>query len=196
MNDLKALFGIIAGVISVVCFIPYIITTIKGTTRPNIATWSTWLILSVVISASYYSAGAINTLWVPLCSVIGQSIIVFLALKRGEGGWNKFDKLCLFFVGVSLAFWWHFNSPMIALVMSLIVDFFGILPTIKKSYAEPESENLLTWSLYLLTSMFLILAIETWSFALASFPIYMFVINLTIVSLLLRKKVLLKAFTT
>ncbi len=132
MTNLKAIFGLIAGAISVVCFIPYIITTIKGTTRPNIATWSTWLILSVVISASY-SAGAINTLWVPLCSVIGQSVIVFLALKKGEGCWSNFDKICLFFVGITLASWWHFNSPMIALVMSLIVDFFGILPTIKKS---------------------------------------------------------------
>lgn len=192
MSDIKSFCGLIAGIISIICFIPYIITTIQGKTRPNIATWSTWLILSIVISASYYAAGAINTLWVPVCSIFGQSIIVLLALKKGEGSWSKFDKVCLFFVGLSLAFWWHFNSPVIALVMSLIVDFFGVLPTIKKSYLEPESENLLTWSLYLLTSIFLILAIESWSFALASFPIYMFIINAIIVGFLIRKKVYCK----
>ncbi|BAZ44271.1 hypothetical protein NIES4102_12790 [Chondrocystis sp. NIES-4102] len=189
MLDFKSFCGLIAGVISIICFIPYIITTIKGKTRPNIATWSTWLILSIVISASYYSAGAFNTLWVPVCSILGQSVIVLLALKKGEGSWSKFDKLCLFCVGLSLALWWHFNSPMIALIMSLIVDFFGILPTIKKSYQDPESENLLTWVLYLVTSIFLILAIETWSFALSSFPIYMLTINIIIVFLLIRNKI-------
>ena len=196
MNDLKALLGIIAGIISIICYIPYIITTIKGTTKPNIATWSTWMILSIVVTASSFAAGAFNTLWVPLCGVIGQGTIAFLAIQRGKQNWSNFDLICLFFVGLGLVFWWHFNSPIIALTMTLTVDLVGVLPTFKKSYFEPESENLLTWVLYLLSSIFLILSVESWTLALGIFPIYLFTVNFIIVLLLIREKFSFKAFQT
>jgi hypothetical protein len=189
MFEFHALFGKIAGFFAIICFVPYIVTILQKKTSPNRATWSIWLVLSFVISASYYSAGAVDTLWVPVCSLIGQSIIVFLSIKQGEGGWSRFDRMCLFGVGFSLALWWHYNSPLIALTLSLAIDFFGALPTVKKSYVDPESEDLLTWILYLITSIFNLLAVSTWSFALASFPIYMFVVNITIVTLLLRSKI-------
>lgn len=196
MTDLKAIFGLIAGIVSIFCYIPYIITTIKGTTRPNIATWSTWMILSIVVTASSFAAGAFNTLWVPLCGVIGQGTIAFLAIKRGKGNWSKFDMICLFGVGLGLVFWWHFNSPIIALSMTLAVDLIGVLPTFKKSYQEPESENLLTWMLYLFSSIFLILSVESWTWVLGLFPIYLFTVNFIIVVLLLRVKLPFKAFQT
>ena len=196
MNDLKAIFGLIAGIVSVFCYIPYIITTIKGTTRPNIATWSTWMILSIVVTSSSFAAGAFNTLWVPLCGVIGQGTIALLAIQRGKANWSKFDMICLFCVGLGLVFWWHFSSPMIALTMTLAVDLIGVLPTFKKSYQEPESENLLTWILYLLSSIFLILSVESWTWTLGLFPIYLFTVNFIIVFLLLREKLSLKAFQT
>lgn len=196
MTDLKAILGLTAAVVSIFCYIPYIITTIKGTTRPNIATWSTWMILSIVVTASSFAAGAFNTLWVPLCGILGQGTIAFLAIQRGKGNWSNFDITCLFFVGLGLAFWWHFNSPMIALTMTLTVDLVGVLPTFKKSYQEPESENLLTWVLYLLSSILLILSVESWTWALGLFPIYLFTVNSIIVLLLLREKLALKPFQT
>jgi hypothetical protein len=194
MTNIKAILGLIAAVISIICYIPYIITTIQGKTRPNVATWTTWMILSIVVTASSFAAGAFNTLWVPLCGVIGQGTIAFFAIKQGKGNWSKFDKICLFFVGLGLAFWWHFNSPVIALIMTLTVDLIGVLPTFQKSYREPESENLLTWVLYLLSSVFLIFSVERWSLALALFPIYLFAVNMTIVLLLVREKIYFKAF--
>ena len=194
MNDLKAIFGLTAAVVSIFCYIPYIITTIKGTTRPNIATWSTWMLLSIVVTASSFASGAFNTLWVPLCGVIGQGAIACLAIKYGKGNWSKFDLVCLFFVGLGLAFWWHFNSPIMALVMAIAVDLVGVLPTFKKSYKDPESENLLTWVLYLVSSVFLILSVETWTWSIGMFPIYLFGVNFVIVLLLLREKFSFKAF--
>lgn len=194
MTDLKAFLGLTAAIVSIFCYIPYIITTIKGTTRPNIATWLTWMILSIVVTASSFAAGAFNTLWVPLCGVLGQGSIAFLAINRGKSNWSKFDLVCLFFVGLGLGFWWHFNSPMIALIMTLTVDLIGVLPTFKKSYQEPQSENLLTWVLYLLSSLLLIFSVESWTLAIGLFPIYLFSVNFVIVLLLVREKFFFRVF--
>ncbi|MBU7586436.1 MAG: hypothetical protein KAF91_26830 [Nostoc sp. TH1S01] len=188
MAGWQATIGAVAGFLSILCFVPYIITILQGKTKPNRATWWIWVILSTVISASYYSSGAGNTVWLPVCGGIGQLIVAILSLKHGEGGWSRFDRLCLLGVGISLLLWWQFNSPLIALLLNILIDFLGALPTIKKSYYEPQTENSLTWSLYLAASTLNLFAIESWSFTLSAFPLYIFFINTTIIIFLLRNK--------
>ncbi|MBD2449319.1 hypothetical protein H6G76_19575 [Nostoc sp. FACHB-152] len=188
MAGWQATIGVVAGFLSILCFVPYIVTILQGKTKPNRATWWIWVILSTVISASYYSSGAGNTIWLPVCGGIGQLIVAILSLKHGEGGWSRFDRLCLLGVGISLLLWWQFNSPLIALLLNILIDFLGALPTIKKSYYEPQTENLLTWILYLAASTLNLFAIESWSFTLSAFPLYIFFINTTIVIFLLRNK--------
>lgn len=189
MSNWQATMGAISGLLSVICFVPYIITILQGKTKPHRATWTIWLILGIVLSASYYSTGAVNTLWLPVCAAFGQFIIVILSIKHGEGGWSRFDRFCLIGVGISLILWWQFNSAFIALLCNLFIDFLGALPTIKKSYYQPETEDLLTWILYLSASSFNLLALENWSFTLSVFPLYIFFVNVIIATLLLRRKV-------
>jgi hypothetical protein len=188
MSHWQATIGVISGFLSLLCFVPYIITTLQGKTKPNRATWGIWSILSIVISASYYSSGAINTIWLPIFGAIGQIIIVALSIKYGEGGFSVFDRFCLLGVAVSLLLWWQFSSPIIALMCNILIDFLGALPTIRKSYYEPETENTLTWILYLAASTLNLFALEHWSFALSAFPLYIFFINVVIVTVLLRPK--------
>lgn len=190
MSNWQAAIGAIAGFFSILCFVPYIITILRGKTRPNRATWWIWTVLSFVISLSYYFTGAGNTIWLPVCGGIGQLIIAILSLKYGEGGWSRFDRICLLGVGISLVLWRQFDSPFLALLFNIIVDCLGALPTIKKSYSEPETENLLTWSLYLIGSTLNLLAIERLSFGLLAFPLYIFFVNASIVACLVRPKVI------
>ena len=204
MNDFKTILGLIAAIVSIFCYLPYIITTIQGKTKPNIATWLTWTILSIVVTATMFAERSFNTLWVPLIGAFGQGIIALLALKQGKGSWSNFDLICLFFVGLGLAFWWHYDEPMIALSMALAVDLVGVLPTFKKSYQEPESENMLTWVLYLISSIFLIFSVETWNsndslFFISDdglFSMYLFSVNFIIVALLIRGKAIAATLKT
>ena len=204
MNNLKTILGLIAAIISIFCYLPYIVTTIQGKTKPNIATWLTWTILSIVVTATMFAERSFNTLWVPLIGAFGQGIIALLALKQGKGNWSNFDLICLFFVGLGLAFWWHYDEPMIALTMALTVDLVGVLPTFKKSYEEPESENMLTWVLYLISSIFLIFSVKTWNandslFFVSNeglFSMYLFSVNFIIVALLIRGKAIARTLKT
>lgn len=188
MSNWQATLGVVAGFLSILCCVPYIVTILQGKTKPNRATWWIWAILSLVISVSYYSTGAVNTIWLPVCGGIGQLLVAILSLKYGEGGWNRFDRVCLLGVGISLLLWWGFSSPFIALLFNIVIDCLGALPTIRKSYYEPEKENLLTWSLYLTGSTLNLFAIEHWSVELSAFPLYIFCVNATIVAFLLRPK--------
>jgi hypothetical protein len=189
MSNLQIIFGILAGFFSLMCFAPYIFTILQGKTKPNRASWWIWATNGWVLCLGNYAAGASNTIWALMCAVVAQLLIAILSIKYGQGGWNRFDRRCLFGSGISFVLWRVFHSPLIAIVLPLLIDILGVLPTLKKSYYEPESEDLLTWMLYAIGSLFNMLAITTWSFAIVITPLYVFLINTILVLLLLRHKI-------
>jgi len=187
MPDITAIAGKVAGIISLVAGIPYIIAILRGQTKPNRATWLIWFVVGCVVGVSYYSSGARDTMWVPITYIIGPFVITILSFKYGEGGWTKFDRYCLLGACASLVLWWMFNSPLIALITNLFIDFMGALPTLRKSYYEPEKENGLAWALSFLSNLVNIFAVKQWTFAIAIYPIYMIVVSGLITALVLRK---------
>ena len=174
MPDITAVAGKVAGIISLVAFIPYILAILRGETKPNRATWWIWTVIGLMLGASYYSSGANHTIWVPVSYIIGPFAVAILSIKYGEGGWTRFDRSCLLGAGVSVVLWWMFSSPLIALLIGLFIDLMGALPTIRKAYHKPESEDRTAWTLFFAGSTANLFAVESWTFAIAVYPIYMF----------------------
>ena len=188
-----ALVGIIAGVLSFAAYALYIFTTLKGKTKPNRATWWILTLVGLMIAASYYAEGARDTMWVPLSYVLGPAIIAVLSLKYGEGRWERLDKLCLTGAIISAIIWYFSHSALLVLMINIIMDFLGLVPTIKKSYLRPAGEDRTAWTLESIAGALNIFAIERWTFGIAFYPIYLLVIN-GIVTLLLYRPTLKKIF--
>ena len=183
MPDIGAVAGKVAGIVSLAAFIPYIIATLRGKTKPNRATWWIWTVVGFMLGASYYSSGADHTIWVPLSYIIGPFTTAVLSVKYGEGGWTRLDLACLLCAGVSVALWWMFSSPLTALLINLSIDLLGALPTVWKTYHRPEGEDRTAWALFFAGNAVNLFAVEAWSFAIAVYPIYMFLGSGTIAAL-------------
>jgi hypothetical protein len=188
MIKLQFIFGLLGSIFTVLCFIPYIITTLKGKTKPNRATWWVWGINGSVLCLGNLAAGADYTMLPLVCAVVAQLYIAILSIKHGEGGWNRFDRRCLIASGISFILWRILNYDIIAIILPLLIDILAALPTLKKSYYEPETEDLLTYILYTVGGLFTVLAIQDWSFKIAITPFYVLLINVVIVLLLTRHK--------
>ena len=180
--------GLLAGLLSLAAFVPYIIAIVKGATKPNRATWWIWTTNGLILLASYYASGAESTVWVAVGYFVGSLLTAVLALRYGEGGWSPFDRSCLLGAALGLLFWWMFNSSIVALVTTLFVDFAGALPTIRKAYRAPETEDRVAWGLFISGNTVNLLAVEAWSFAIAVYPVYMFLASGTIAVLVLRPR--------
>jgi hypothetical protein len=181
-------WGAIAGTTTLLGFVPYWLSILRGKTRPNRATWVIWSIVGVILSTSYWAAGARDTIWVPLSYVIGPIVTSLLGIRWGEGGWTRFDRRCLVGTAVSLLLWFILKSPLVALGLNLLIDFLGALPTIEKTTRDPEGEDRLAWVLFAIGNGFNLLAISEWSWAIAAYPIYLFCICFWMVVLLLRPR--------
>ncbi len=173
----EGIIGGIAGGLSFVAFLLYYVSIFRWETRPNRATWIILTVVGVLIASSYYASGARETMWIPLSYVLGPFIAAILSIKYGEGGWNRFDIVCLIGCLVSVVFWGLTDEPLIALFINIVIDFFGILPTLKKSYLDPLSEGKLAWSVTTVSNFLNIFAVGTWSFALGAYPVYMVLVN-------------------
>ncbi len=167
------LFGLTAGIISFFAYLIYIISIFRGKTRPNRATWWILTFVGIVTGLSYYFSGAVDTIWVPIADIFGIFIIAVLSIKFGEGGTSKFDISCFIVSVIGLILWYIFKSPVVALILNLLMDFVGILPTIKKSYLEPTGESKISWAMTFIGNVLNFGAVTSTTFGILLYPIYM-----------------------
>lgn len=104
-------------------------------------------------------------------------IIFILSFKYGVGGYNYLDVVCLVGAGLGLLLWWLTNNPELALYLNIFVDALGFIPTYKKAYLQPETENRLSWNLGAGSTMINLFAIDTWKLSIVLYPVYLVIFN-------------------
>lgn len=182
------IIGKIAGGLSLLAFVPYVLSTLRGVNRPNRATWVIWTAVGISLLASYAAAGARDTLWVSIGNLTAFIAVLLLSFKYGEGGWTPLDIGCLIAAAFGFALWWWFDSPLPTLYSGLFIDFVGAVPTIKKAWIDPRSEDLSAWILFFVANSLNLFAIREWSVAIASYPVYMVFITFLLMAILLVRR--------
>ena len=177
-----------SGIVLLLGNIPYIISIRRRETRPNRVTWGIWTTIGFILLGSYQAIGATNTLWLLIAQVISQVAITIYAFKYSQGRWQRLDRICLAGAGLSLLLWWRSGSPVVAILMNTTMDLLGAIPTINKIYHDPNSEDLRFWVMSFVAAVLNLLAIENFSLSFIVFPVYLFILNIVILTLLTRPK--------
>lgn len=167
----KEIAGIIAGALALAAFFPYVIAILKKKTLPSQTTWIIWAIQDILTLASYYVSGAKETLWVPIGFAVGATISATLSLKYGEKTWGRLDVACMIAAGASILIWPLTKSALAVLLINLFMGAVGAITTLKKAYHNPKSEDRLTWLLFVISSLFNLLAVKEWVFKIAVYPV-------------------------
>ena len=178
------LYGQIATSIITIAYLPYVFSIISNRTKPNKTTWLVLFLIGIITFFAYKNVGAVATLGVALANVIGPLFIFILSLKYGEGWENIKDFKYLILSVIAIILWQIYDSPLTGLVFNLIADSTAFLPTIVKSYLRPETEDMLTWFLFLTGNIINLFAIEMWQFSIYIYPVYILIAE-SIVFLLL-----------
>lgn len=183
-----AILGLLSGLLSFLCYFPYIRDILLHKTKPERASWLIWSVLGGIAFFSQLAKGATNSLWLAGVQAFGVIIVFLLSLRFGTGGLVKKDYIALFFAGVGLMIWYFTKEAATALFIIIGVDGIGSVLTAHKAYLDPESETVSTWILAGLSGFFAILSVGSFNIVLLSYPIYIFLINLIIVSAILLGK--------
>lgn len=166
------MFGVVAGVSYLASTSFYLRAILRGETKPARVTWWIWTAIGITILASYGASGAsIAGMIIPALYVTMYATVAVLSLRYGVGGTKKGDVVAGVIAGVSLLLWWRFGAE-VALVANVCADLAAILPTVRKAYREPETENRLAWTICFVASVINLFAVERWTLAIAVLPMY------------------------
>ena len=179
------IFGYISAILSIIMIIPYISDILRLKTKPERGSWLIWTVLGFISFFSQLAKGATNSLWMTAGQTLAVLIIVLLSIKYGYGGLGKRDVIALVGAGVGLVLWYFTKEAATALIIIIFVDAIGTLLTATKSYADPNSETLVTWILSGTSGLFGMLAVGSVNFILLAYPLYILLANFFIVGAIL-----------
>lgn len=185
MNITSALLGQIAGILAVVQAIPYVVSILRGKTRPARASYAIWSVVQIISVVSYIASGATDTKWVPIALTVSAIVIFILSIKRGMGGLAKLDISCLIIAAIAIILWLTTNNPTLAVYASLVASTIAFVPIVKKSYLYPDTENTLSWTLYAVAVLLNVCALTSLNPAIVLPPVVSLVFSGTIAVLLL-----------
>ncbi len=181
--------GLVSGLLAIGSHLPYLRDILKGTTKPERASWFIWAVLGVIAFFSQLAEGATNSLWLNGLDTLGSLLIFLFSIKTGVGGLAKRDIASLIFAAVGLVLWFLTKEPLVALIIIVLIDFAGAILTILKAYEKPETETLSTWVIVAISGFIASLSVGETNFALLLYPIYIGSINgATAVAILLGRK--------
>jgi len=181
---IKPACGIIATIVSIIGFIPYLKDIFRRKTQPHSYTWLIWTILQVTGVVVMFNSGA-GMGALPLAVGVGFCIYIFiLSLKYGTKNITVFDTVCLAGALAAIVVYVFLHDAVLSVILVTIIDFVGFLPTLRKAYSEPYSETLSLFAIGIITGIFSIAAIPSYSIATTLYPAFIMFANVFCVSLL------------
>ncbi|CAN5196630.1 hypothetical protein BH11PAT4_BH11PAT4_7240 [soil metagenome] len=170
-------------------FVPYVRDMLRGTTKPERASWFIWAILGSIALSSQYAEGAQWSLVFPTLDTFFGIVIFGFSIKYGMGGFTRRDKASLGVAAFGLLIWYITSEPLVALIIVIAIDAAGSYLTVTKAYEAPESETMFSWVMTALAGIPALLAVGDWSFALAVYPVYIVFANASVpIAIYLGKK--------
>lgn len=161
--------NLIAGILFLVAFVPYIRAIIKKQTKPAKASWLIWASMDTVLFLGMLSQHAINGQIIG--AICGAWTVFILAMKYGVPGWSKIDKICLGGTILALLLWKISGNATVGIATSLVSGILGSVPTFINAWQDASRENKTAWTIYWLSCLCAIGAVPKWTLADAGQPI-------------------------
>ncbi len=184
-SDPKLVYAILATVISIGAFFPYLWDVLKLKTKPHLYTWAIWCITQgTAVTGLWYGNGG----WGAIALTIGTGfvlLITLLSLKYGTKNITRSDTVVLILALLAVLVWWQLKNPVLAVLMVSAIDMFGYIPSWRKSVTEPWSETVWTWLTFCVANVFAILALTEYNTLTVTYLLTITTANLILVGICL-----------
>lgn len=171
------LIGYFSLLISTISYVIYIRDIIRGKTKPHAFSWLVWSILGLSVFVIQTTEGAGPGAWVNGYAGLSCAFIFLLTLKFGERNIVKADWLFLMSASLAYLLWLVTKQALLSIVLLTTIDFFGFLPTYRKSYHKPWEETANMYWLSAVKYAVSLFAISTLSLVNVFYPIVLVLLN-------------------
>lgn len=141
--------GALAVILALVQVIPYIVSILRGRTRPSMTSYLIWATVAVLEAAAYVATvGFTPAAWPRIAfAVTGLSVLVLALGKGRRTPFTRFEAWALVAALAGGAIWLIFGTPLASMLVSAGVGTIAYATTIRKLIAHPGTEDLTAWLL-------------------------------------------------
>lgn len=164
--------GVIAGLLLLVLTPAYLRHVLSGSVRPHPVSWGIWATLGILGAAATASAGGGPAVIVLAVTALLE-VIVFLAALQGHHEVSPRALWPLAPAVIGTAVWLTAASPLAGALGVVVADSCGLWPTLKKTWADPNSEPPLLWAGGACAFALGCFSVPQPSFASLLYPIYL-----------------------
>lgn len=171
------MFALAAAILLIIGNVPYLRDVLRRKIQPHPYTWLLWALVSGIVFLGQISRGAGVGAFPTAVSEIFAVIIFLASLKYGFKGITKTDTVFLVIALAGIVPWILTNDPTISVITAVGVDLAAFVPTIRKTWHHPASEEPLLYimntfrhilTLYSLRAFNLVTAIHSLVMVLAN----------------------------
>lgn len=156
----------------------YAYNTIKGRTKPNRVTWFLWALAPLIAFAAQLSEGVQWQSVMTFMVGFGPLLIFISSFVNKDAFWkiSKLDIFCGLVSVCALILWAITGAGLLAIALSIFADLVAGIPTLIKSYKDPESEHPSVFRNGALSALIILLTIDDWYFGVYGFALYILII--------------------
>jgi hypothetical protein len=181
-------FGVLAGILQLVAAAPYLRDILRGSTRPQRATWMIWTTLSLVVFASQWASGATWSLALTAGQALSCGAVFALAIRRGVGGVSRVELMLLGLAALGVVGWQVAGDPTVATCSVVAADLIAVALMLPKTYRQPGSETLATYAIGVVSTIFALAAVDSAAPSLLIYPLYILVADGVVVALIVLRR--------
>lgn len=172
MYNLKNIFGAIAVVLTFLGYFPYIRSILQNKTKPHLYTWFIFFLDSIILFGLQISHNAGMGAYVLLAvAFLCLTVLILTISKKVRLKITFSDKIFTTVALLALLIWLFAKQPLISAILIMTVDVMGFLPTVRKSWHKPESENINFYAINIIRFGFTLAALEQYSLINMLYPL-------------------------
>lgn len=178
--ELNILFAAISVFFSAASSILFLVGVLTKKIKPHVFTFLIWAITQgTAVAGILIGGGGIGVLG-PLVGEIFIIAVFILSFWYGSKNITKSDIILLVIAVSAIIIWWLVDNPLYAVLLVVLIDIVGYLPTIRKTYVDPSSEKAMLWLFGTANYTFTLLALEQYSLLTVSYPVALAIGNTTV----------------
>ena len=186
--EYKEILGIIASLVAAGISLSYIYTIVRGKTRPHLYTIAIDFIISSIVFAGAFVAGAGAGIWSLGVSTVLVFGMVLLCFKYGTKDVKPIDAVFALAAVFSIIPWVLTKDPTLSIILASLINLLSVVPAFRKTWNDPYSEPVVIWGANAFKHVIAIAATAVISTATIFYSISIIAMNIVFVAMILWRR--------
>lgn len=169
---MKESFAVLATLLIVAAYVPYIQNILRGRTKPHVYSWFLSALVTLIAFGVQLSEGAAWGAVPTFVAGIAGLVIFILALRRNNrSSITISDTFFLLLALIAFGLWLVADQALLSIIIISLVDILAFAPTIRKSWSRPDQETASSYTINTLRFTLATLAVQDYTLATTLYPL-------------------------